>query len=119
MLFEIAKLLVLTSRAVPPGPSQRELLFSRLDLNGAAANGAAARRVRRVILGPVSSMPSFTFAFHVFVIESFRLVTSFVRARRRGGKPRRSIFGKNSERISRTGTRSPTSACRVLAAIRA
>src|SRR5207244_10577784 len=55
MLFEIGKLLVLTSRAVPPGPSQRELLFSRLNLNGdsggnlsafAAFSGASAATAR-------------------------------------------------------------------------
>src|SRR2546430_15260293 len=34
ILFETGKLLVLTSLAVPPAPSQRELLVSRLNLKG-------------------------------------------------------------------------------------
>ncbi len=89
ILREIGKLLVLTSLAVPPAPSQRELLFSRLNLKGAnggnlsavaaftgtsaatarsgpspaaaATKGAAASRLRRVILISVSAILSFTF----------------------------------------------------------
>src|SRR2546422_10278559 len=88
MLFEIGKLLVLTSLAVPPGPSQRELLFSRLNLKGdsggelsafaaftrasaatarsgprpaaAPTHDAVARRGRRGILIPGSAILSFT-----------------------------------------------------------